>query len=273
MFKNYFKTAWRGLKKNKGYSFLNIFGLAIGIACAGLISLWVEDEMNFDQFNTKKDRLYFIRENQKFDTYVATFGSSPAPMAPVMKEQIPGVANTCRFGFGGSKLITIGDKSVYAFGGYMDNSVFSMFTFPFVQGNAATAFTQLHSMVITQSAAKKFFGNELNILGKTLRVDNKQDYVITGVIKDIPKNSSLQFEWVSPFQIWWDENKQWAQNWSNNDLNTYVELKPGVSAASVNKILYDFIQKREPKANARPFLWSAYDWHLRDEFNNGVQTG
>jgi predicted permease len=128
-------------------------------------------------------------------------------------------------------------------------------------------------MVITQSTAKKFFGNEKNVIGKTVRVDNKQDYVITGVIKDIPKNSTVQFEWASPFQVWYDENKFWAKEWGNNDLSTYVELKPNVSAASVNKVLYDFIQKREPKSIARPFLWSAQDWHLRDEFDDGVQTG
>ncbi|HET7117178.1 MAG TPA: ABC transporter permease [Hanamia sp.] len=273
MIKNFFKSTFRSLWKNKGYSFLNIFGLAIGIACAGLIFLWVEDELSFDQFNTKKGQLYFIRENQKYDTYTATFGSTPAPMAPVMQAEIPGVANTCRINGLDTKLITIGNNSMYASGSYVDASLFSMFTFPFVQGNAKTAFKELHSMVITQSTAKKFFGNEKDVIGKTVRVDNKQDYVITGVLKDIPKNSTVQFEWAAPFQIWWDENKSWAQSWGNNDLSTYVELKPNVSAASVNKTLYNFIQKRDPKSIARPFLWSAHDWHLRDEFDNGVQTG
>jgi len=273
MFKNYFKATLRNLWKNKGYSFLNIFGLAIGIACAGFIFLWVEDEVNWDQFNTKKDRLYFIQENQKYDTYVATFGSTPAPMAPAMQHEIPGIANTCRIIGYNTKLITIGNKSMYAFPNYADASLFSMFTFPFVQGNARTAFTQLYSMVVTESTAKKFFGDEKNVVGKTVRVGNKQDYVITGVIKDIPKNSTIQFEWVAPFQIWYDENKSWAKEWGNNDLSTYVELKPNVSAASVNKILYNFIQQRESKSIARPFLWSAHDWHLRGEFDNGVQTG
>lgn len=273
MLKNYLKTTFRTLWKNKGYSFLNVFGLAIGIACAGFIFLWVENELSFDKFNTKIDQLYFIRENQKYDTYTATFGSTPAPMGPVIQAEIPGIANTCRINGLDTKLITIGDKSMYASGSYADASLFSMFTFPFVQGNAKTAFKELHSMVITQSTAKKFFGDEENVIGKTVRVDNKQDYVISGVIKDIPKNSTIQFEWVSPFQIWWDENKSWAQSWGNNDLSTYVELKPNVSAASVNKILYNFIQQREPKSNARPFLWSAHDWHLRGDFDNGVQTG
>ena len=133
MFKNFFKTTFRSLWKNKGYSFLNIFGLAIGIACAGLIFLWVEDEMNWDQFNTKKDSLYFVRENQKYDTCVLQrIGSTPGVMAPAMQQEIPGIANTCRMSEGNTRLlINIGDKSMYASGNYAEASLFSMFTFSF----------------------------------------------------------------------------------------------------------------------------------------------
>ena len=94
MFRNYFKTTFRNLWRNKGYSFLNIFGLAIGITCAGLIFLWVEDEVNWDSFNSKKDRLYYVRENQKYDTYTATFSSTPGLLAPAMQSEMPGIANT-----------------------------------------------------------------------------------------------------------------------------------------------------------------------------------
>src|SRR5690242_6705430 len=156
MFKNYFKATFRNFLRNKGYSFLNIFGLAIGIACAGLIFLWVEDELNYDQFNSKKDLLYFIKENQKYDAYTATFGSTPGLLGPAMQAEIPGIAATCRIGGEGTNaLIAIGDKRMYASGGYVDSSLFSMFTLPFVEGNAKTAFSQLHSMVLTQAAAKK----------------------------------------------------------------------------------------------------------------------
>jgi putative ABC transport system permease protein len=273
MFTTFFKTTIRSLWKNKGYSLLNILGLAIGLACAGLIFLWVEDEVNWDQFNTKKDRLYFVRENQKYDTYTATFGSTPGVLAPAMQAEIPGIANTCRMNEdNASQLFTIGDKAMNASGHYAEASLFSIFTLPFLQGNAETAFAQLHSLVITEKTAKKFFGNEKNVIGKTVRVDNKQDYVITGVLKDIPSNSSLQFEWLAPFQIWYDESP-WAHVWGSNCLSTYVELKPGVSPASVNKSLFNFIQKREPQSIARPFLFSMNDWHLRNEFDNGVQTG
>ncbi|MEP6712719.1 MAG: ABC transporter permease [Ferruginibacter sp.] len=272
MIKNYFKTSIRNLLKNKGYSFLNIFGLAIGIACAGLIFLWVEDEVSFDKFNEKKDNLFFVRENQKYDSYTATFGSTPGVMAPAIQAEIPGVANTCRIHDDDATLFSIGDKTMYAAGIYAEPSLFSMFTLPFVQGNAKNVFAQRYSIVVTEKTAKKFFGSEQNVLGKTVRVDNKQDYTVTGVIKDIPQNSSLQFEWAAPFEIIYDQSP-WLHSWGNNSLSTYVELKPGVDAASVNKKLYNFIQQREPKSIARPFLWNMSQWHLYDKFENGVATG
>ncbi|MGG9964114.1 ABC transporter permease [Ferruginibacter sp. SUN106] len=272
MFNNFFKTSFRNLLKNKGYSFLNIFGLAIGIACAGLIFLWVEDEVSYDTFNAKKDNLYFIRENQKYDSYTATFGSTPGVMAPAMQAEIPGIANTCRVYDTDATLFTIGDKTIYAGGIYTEPSLFTMFTLPFVQGNPKEVFKQRYSLVITEKAAKKFFGNDQNVIGKTVRVDNKQDYVVAGVLKDIPTNSSLQFEWAAPFEIMYDQNP-WLHQWGNNSLSTYVELKAGADVAAVNKILYNFIQQREPKSIARPFLWNMSQWHLYNKFENGVATG
>jgi putative ABC transport system permease protein len=273
MIKNYIKTAYRSLTKNKAYSFLNIFGLAIGIACAALIFLWVEDEVNFDAVNLKKDRLYMVEENQKYDTYVFTESSTPGLMGPAMKAELPGVANTCRTSEGGTTLLFgNGDKSVFATGKYAEASLFSMFTLPFVQGNPASAFSQVHSLVITEKTAKKFFGGDKNIIGKTIRVDNKQDYVVTGVIKDIPTNSSMQFEWVMPFKIYFDQSP-WLTSWGNQSVTTYVELKPGVSPETVNKQLYSYIQKREPTALGHAFLFGMNDWHLRDDFKDGKMTG
>jgi len=128
-------------------------------------------------------------------------------MAPAMQAEIPGIANTCRTTENQMPLLfTIGDKPVYASGKYAEPSLFSMFTLPFVQGNAKTAFSELYSLVITEKTAKKFFGNEKNIIGRSVRVDNKQDYVVTGVLKDIPENSSMQFEWVAPFEIYFKQS-------------------------------------------------------------------
>src|SRR5450432_1846534 len=137
MFKNYFKTTIRNLWKNKGYSFLNIFGIAIGIACAGLIFLWVEDELNYDNNNIKKNSLYLVKTNDNVDAGVFTHSSTPGPMAPSMRAEIPGIANTCRVTEGGTSfLFKVGDKSVYASGNYAEASLFSMFTLPFTEGSA-----------------------------------------------------------------------------------------------------------------------------------------
>src|SRR6185437_12874555 len=150
MIKNYLKTAFRNIWKTKGYSFLNIFGLAIGIACTGFIFLWVEDEINFDSNNVNKSRIYLVKTNDKVDDGVFTHSSTAGPMAPAMQATIPGIANTCRTTEGGTSfLFTICDKAVNASGKYVEPSFFSMFTLPFVQGNAGSAFSQLHSIVIT----------------------------------------------------------------------------------------------------------------------------
>ena len=273
MIRNYIKTAYRSLKKNRGYSFLNIFGLAIGITCAALIFLWVENEVGYDAVNVKKDRLFIVRENQKYDTYVFTHSSTPGIMAPELQSVLPGIANTCRASDGGTTLLFAqGDKSVFASGKYVESSIFSMFTLQFVQGNAASAFSQLYSVVITETAAKKFFGNEKNVIGKALRVDNKQNYIVTGVLKDLPANTSVQFEWLMPFKIYFDQSP-WLKSWGNNSLSTYVELKPGINPEVINKQIYNYIQKHEPTSISHLFLFPMTRWHLYDSFKDGKETG
>lgn len=273
MFKSFFNTAIRSLAKNKAFSFLNVFGLAIGIACASLIFLWVEDEVHYDSVNVSKDRLYLVRENQKYDTYVFTHSSTPGILGPAIQADLPGIVNTCRTSEGGTTfLFTQGDKSVFASGKYAESSIFSMFTLTFVQGNASSAFGQLYSLVITEKTAKKFFGDYKNVVGKTIRVDNKQDYLVTGVIKDLPANTSVQFEWLMPFKIFFDQSP-WLKSWDNNSLSTYVELKPGVNPEIVNKQLLNYIKRHSPKARSNLFLFSMKDWHLRDQFKDGKMTG
>jgi putative ABC transport system permease protein len=275
MFIHYFKTLFRNLWKNKTNSFLNIFGLAIGITCAGLIFLWVEDEVNFDKFNLKRDRLYAVKINQKYDTYTATFSSTPGIMGPAMQADIPGIKNTCRSTEDMTSLLFgSGDKAVYADGKYVEASLFDMFTLPFTEGNAKTAFSQLQSVVITEKTAKKIFGTAKDVVGKTVLVNNKQERTVTGVLKDLPSNSSLQFEWLSPFNVYFNESP-WARTWGNFSVATYVELDAGVNVAEVNKQLLNYIQQKQnaEKSNASAFLFAMEDWHLYNSFENGLKTG
>src|SRR5476649_2701817 len=185
--KNFLKATFRNIWNQKGYCFLNIAGLAIGIACAGLIFLWVADEMTYDNTNVKKNRLYSIQVNVNLDGNKFTMGSTPWVMAQTIKAEIPGIADVCRISDSDEKsLFKIGDKAIYANGRHADPSLFHMFTLPFVQGNAETAFLQPRSIVLTEKTADKFFGNHKGAIGKTVKMDNKQDYVVTGILKDIP---------------------------------------------------------------------------------------
>lgn len=274
MFKSYLKATLRNLWKNKTYSFLNIFGLAIGIVCAGIIFLWVEDEVNFDNTHAKKDRLYSVQANWNYEGSIRTFASTPGLAGPAIKEEIPGIANTCRMtDFSPSLLFNIGEKSVYASGRYADASLFDMFTLPFVEGNAATAFKDLYTIVITQKTARKFFGDDKNVVGRRVKVDHQQEYVVTGVVRDLPENGTLQFDWVAPFQIYFQQRKEALNSWLSNSPFTYVELEPNADPAAINKKLYNFIQQKAPTAINHLFLFSMNDWRLYGNFENGKQAG
>ena len=272
MFKNYVKTAFRNLWKNKTYSFLNVFGLAVGIACAGLIFLWVEDEWNYDHSHAKKNQLYQVLENQPFEGKTYTFGATPGLLAGAMKEEIPGIKNSCRLTWQQYTLFNLGEKSIYERGFYADSSIFNLFTIPFIQGRPENAFPQLHSLVISETMAKKFFGDQKDILGKTLKVDNKNDFLVTGVFKDLPANSTIKFDWLAPFKIYFDQNN-WLTGWNNNGIQTFVELEAKADLSAVNKKLYGYIRTKDTAASALPFLFSMNDWRLYSKFEEGKQVG
>lgn len=275
MIKNHLRHFW----KNKTSSFLNILGFGLGIACASLIFLWVEDEVHFDNNNLKKDRVFLVKTNAKMDAGIFTHSSTPGPLAQALQSSMPGIAATCRTTEDLTSMkFNIGDNALYASGKWVEPSIFSIFTLPFVQGSAKNAFSQVYAMVITESAAKKFFGDDKNIIGRSVRVDDKQNYTITGVLKDLPKNSSLQFEWLAPFQIFYQQN-DWLKKWKNFGLTTYVELKPGIDPVAINRQLlnprYDFTtQKVESDISTdHVFLFGMSHWRLYNQFDNGQETG
>jgi putative ABC transport system permease protein len=271
MIRNFFKITWRNLWRNKTFSFLNLFGLACGVTCAGLIFLWVEDELNYDHNHMKRDRLYKVLANHVFDGKTHTFGFTPGLLASAMKDEIPGAKNTCRLTWDQYTLFSIGDKAFYERGYYADSTIFSMFTLPFVRGSHTKVFEQLYSLVISEKMAKKFFGERKDIVGKTLKVNNEREYVITGVMKDVPENSTFRFDWLAPFEVYQNAN-EWLKNWNNNGIQTFVELHPTVKASAYDKKLNSFIKQKDTSATARPFLFSMNDWRLYNKFEDGKQA-
>jgi len=270
MFRNYLKTTFRNLWKNKTYSFLNIFGLAVGIACAALIFLWVEDELTYNHYFSNRDNLYNIKDQQTYDGTTLTFDATPGPLAQGIKTEIPGIKNTARCTWGDQLLFSVGDKNIYDQGNYVDAPFLTMFQLQFIKGNAATAFNQLYSLVVNETMAKKFFGTT-DVVGKSLKVNNKQNYIITGVIKDLPKNVSFNFHWLAPFKIY-EDNNTWLKDWGSNGVVTYVETEPNVNVNAINKKLHGYIQTKAPDAIAKMSIYPMNRWRLWNSFNdNGTE--
>jgi len=277
MYRNYIKMMFRNLWNNKTYSFLNIFGLAIGIACAGLIFLWVEDEVHYDNVFVKKDRLCQVMTNQTYDGVTRTFQSTPGPLAPAIRQEIPGIANTCRVGGSKPPLFSLGDKSVYEKGLYADSSFLKMFLLQAAAGYGDGALAEgslrdPHSVVISERMARQFFGNARSVVGRNLTIDNQEEYRVTGVFKDLPDNSTLQFDWISPFAIF-ARSRDWLQNWGANAPRTYVELNSGADFGAVSKRLTGFIRTKDKNVGNEAVLLAMKDWRLRNNFVGGKQTG
>jgi predicted permease len=273
MIKNYIKTTLRSLLKNRGYSFLNITGLAIGITCASLIFLWVQDELTFNHNFPKRDVLYKVYENQTYNGKVSTFFGTPGPMAKAMLAEIPGIKNVARLtGDGDQALFGLGDKAITIKGNWADLQVFSMLQLPFIEGNGDNAFHDLKSVVISQKMAKTFFG-DADPMGKALKLNNTENYTVTGVFKDLPENSSYQFQWLIPMANI-DHKQPWMTIWGANWVRTLIELQPGADVAAINAKLKHYIaSKTNPKNTTAPFLFGMNDWNLHNNFTDGKMDG
>ncbi len=278
MIKNYFKTTLRSLLKNKGFSFLNIAGLAIGITCASLIFLWVQDEVTFDHNFPKRDYLYRLMENQPVNGVLYTIGTSPEPLSNAVKAEIPGIKNAMRKSWNVSELFVLGDKSLNAYGAYADSSVFSMLQLPFIYGSPVNAFKETNSVVIGETLSKKFFGDS-NPVGKIIKLNAKQNFcvdglfTVTGVFKDLPANSSFQFQWLSSFDLWATKNFWLKGQWGNNITENYAEVQPSANIDAINKKLHSFIASKATGNTNQLFMFPMNDWNLHNNFVNGKEEG
>ena len=269
MFQNYIKTTFRNLWKNKGYTFLNVFGLAIGITCAALIFLWIEDEVNYNDYFSNKANLYKVKDHQTYDGTTYSFDATPGPLAAGIKNEIPGILKTARSTWGDQGLFTLGDKNIYQQGLFVDSSFLSMFELEFIQGNAENSFSQLHSLAISKKMADKFF-NSTDVLGKTLKLDNGDEYVIGGVFKDLPENISFNFTWLAPFKVFESKN-DWLTRWGNNGVVTYVQTEPNANISAINTQIYDYLDTKSEGLIAKLEIYNISRWRLYDSFENGKE--
>ena len=272
MFKNYFKVAFRNLFRNKGFSIINISGLAVGMASAMLILLWVQNEVSYDQFHEKKDRIYEAWNRASFSGKLNCWNTTPKILSRTLEKDFPEVEQCVRVDWGSNFLFSIGEKRLTVQGRIVDSNFLQVFTFPLLKGNPATLLNDMHSIVLTEKLAEKLFGNE-DAMGKVIKIDNKDNFTVTGILKDIPTNTRFDFEYLVPWSYMRYKGNDDA-NWGNNSTRTYVLLKPNASLASVNVKLKTFkpkYDKDDPKWEM--FIYPLSRWRLYSSFTNGVEDG
>lgn len=246
MFKNYFKTAWRNLWKNRAYSAINIIGLATGLAACIIIMLFVSYENSFD--NIHKKNIYRLNEVQKFPGMVASqkVALSMFPMGPTLKNDFPEILNFTRINWHDKEKFKYEEKTIYLPSVFMVDSTFlEIFDFPLLKGNRATVLQKPNSIVLTASAAQKFFGNE-DPIGKVIQRYGGNDtlsFEVTGILQNIPQNSQLQFDGLFPFNTYGKYIPNMMKNWGGNWLDTYLELAPGTNMASLEKKFPAYLKK------------------------------
>lgn len=271
MLRNFFKTSLRNLWKTKGYSFLNIFGLAVGITAAALIFLWVEAQVTRnDNFSNKKD-ISIVKSIQKYDDGSYVFEGTQGILAPTIKDEIPGIKHAVRLDWGGPLLFSMGDNSLYQNGYYADPEILDMLSVEFIAGDMHTAMRQPNDIVLSELGAKRLFGND-TALGKTIRINNEEDYTVTAIVKDFPANSNFAFNWLIPFSKY-EQGKDWLQNWGNNAVLTLVQLEPNADLTAVNKTLLDFVSRKTDGQTtfSQNMLYPMSRWNLYNRFDKAGQ--
>jgi len=274
---NYLKTAWRNIVRSKGYSALNILGLATGMAVALLIGLWVYKEYTYDKFLPDYERVYQVRRNFNSNGDTLNFTSTSLKLADALRSQVPEIEYVAEATSFYSHGLIVGDKKLYMKGGQVGSDFLKMFRYPLLQGNAASVLADPYSIVLTEGTAKALFGKE-DPRGKTVRFDNKNDLKVTGIMKDLPANSSLQFDYLVPFSYFEATNeyvkKARQGSYGQNNFSIYAKLKPGITNAQVAPKIRDIEKTEKDNINAmgsNVILQPLRNWHLYGNYVNGKE--
>ncbi len=271
MIKNYLLTALRSFMRYKGYSLINIAGLAIGMACSILIMVWVAHELSYDRFNEKSDRLYRLVQTQYYSSGPLTTTCMPGPIARDMVADYPEVEDAFMYYFAPGAVVSYGDKYFTENIRLADPGLFRMFDFEFISGDPSTALNDLHSVVITEEMVDKYFQGE-DPMGKLLRMNGKHNFKVTGVLKDMPQNSSFRFDFCIPF-IFLEEIGQSLDRYGWNSFYSYIQLAEGISEDAFEEKMIKHIENKkgeEDESNIDLWLHPLEKIHLYDVRGGGM---
>jgi putative ABC transport system permease protein len=282
MFINFFKAAWRSVLRGRVYSVLNILGLAIGMAVALLIGLWVHHQLSYDRFLPGYEQAYQVKYNYTNGSELRTQSEVCIPLADALKKDVPEIAYTAS-AFGPANYGTLTDvlaadnKKISPTGIIAGQDFLNIFQFPMLEGNADNALKEPGSIVLTQSTEKALFGNA-DALNRNVLL-NGNNLKVTGIIRDVPRNSSLRFEYITPFSLFASGGwvKAATTNWNHTFFRLYASLKPHVTYEQMEPKMRMLVQKYAPDTyktfHQQVIMQPLKDWHLYTEYKNGVASG
>lgn len=277
MLRNYIKIAFRSLLKNQTYSIINIGGLAIGLAASILIFLWVADEYAYDKFHANYKNIYKLYQSQEWNGHIGTGNSMPYKLKEVLPQKSSKIKSVVMTNWGEGNLLQVGENRLSKYGISASEDFFNVFSYEMIEGDPATALNEPTKIVITESTAKSFFFKNGSALNQTIKIDNGDELKVSGVVKDVPEQSFLEFDYVLPFS-YYEKTQSWIgrskDSWDNNSFQMYTLLQEGTSKEEVDKSIATILKDNNPKApTSKLFLHPMSKWRLHSNFEEGKNTG
>ena len=272
MFQTSLRTTLRTFYRNKGFTALNVTGLAVGLTSCLLLLLYVDYEWEFDKQFKDYENIYIVYSNQSGGDKILSFPVSPVPLAATAQTEIPGVEQAVRVSDPRDQLLSYSDRQFKKSGIYADSAFFALFDYPFLEGSPLTVLRNSHSIVLTAAMARALFGKE-DPMNKVIRLFNMDNLVVTGVIKDIPPNETIQFDYIMPWSFY-QLNNAWLNQsgWNNNVCYTYVRLRDRQAFPAADTLFRKMLQAHNNKS-MQAFLYPLSRYHLYSKFANGKPVG
>ncbi len=273
MIKNYLKIAWRNLVRNKGFSLTNILGLTIGMTCSIFIFLWVKDEVSFDKFHTGHDNIYKLMANRDFKNSIFTDQNMAFPFAKALETGNPQIKYAVMTSHEETHMAQYGNTKINKIGYQVTDQFFNMFSWKFIKGDPKTCINDPKSMVLTESAAKSFFGNE-NPIDKVIKIDNQLNFKVSAVIADPPGNSTFKFDMIVPYEYTSTESKNRMGEWTNSSNLVFIQTTPGANIKAIDKYVNDVKHQHDTHDQISTYYTYAMNkWHLYSDFKDGKNIG
>ncbi len=273
MIKHNIKLALRSFMRHKSSFFINLIGLSTGLACALLILLWARDEMKMDKLFALDDRIFQVMEHQDYSDGILTTKSTPGPLSSALVEEIPEIEYAITIIDPGKYNLRVDKKSIRASGVYVGKDYFKIFDLPLINGNSDQILSADNNIAISESLAKSLFGTADQAIGQAIEFEGVDLYTINGIFEDLPDNFSQNFDFLLPYEPYYQENIAWLSNWGSNSPHTMVLLAQGANEDLVNEKIGDFIKKRVENSQVTLFLKKYSDLHLYGNYRNGKQAG